>query len=164
MALKLNFSSLSMGASVDQQTGNLSVFDVIEEVRIPQVPAHLQQMVISLCLEKTTPGEANGKVEIHVVTPDGQTQRVGNGELSMPETQKRMKAVFRFGGFPLRMFGDYRIVLAWTDPSGRKEGEAVFDFEVIQIQQVAQGVQPDSSEGNQGEEDSSGSGRTRYTH
>ncbi len=40
MALKPNFSALSLSGSVDQQTGNLSVFDVMEEIRVPQLPVH----------------------------------------------------------------------------------------------------------------------------
>ena len=31
MALKLQFAGLSLGAAVDQQTGNLSVFDILQQ-------------------------------------------------------------------------------------------------------------------------------------
>src|SRR5581483_5678574 len=96
MSLKLQFASLSLGASVDQQTGNLSVFDLIEEIRTPQVPLHLQSLVISLSLLKTTPEEALGKMLIHILTPDGKQAVVGSGDLQVPAEQKRMKAVFRF--------------------------------------------------------------------
>ena len=77
MALKLQFASLSLGAAVDQQTGNLSVFEVIEELRIPQLPVHLQSLVISLALEKTSPGAFQGKMLIHLLTPDKNQHMVG---------------------------------------------------------------------------------------
>jgi hypothetical protein len=140
MSLKLQFASLSMGASVDQQTGHLSVFDVIEEIRVPQLPIQLQTLVISLALEKTIPGEFSGKLLIHLILPDGKQQMVGNGELSVPPEQRRMKAVFRYGGFPVGIWGKHRFVVSWLDNSNKKIGEALLDFDVVQVTQVAQGV------------------------
>lgn len=142
MALKLSFSALSFGASVDQQTGTLSVFEVVEELRTPQVPINLQSLVISLSLAKTEEVEASGKVFIHVLNPDGQQAKIGQGDLKVPAAQKRVRAVFRLGGFPITQFGAHRFVVSWTNETGRKEGEAIFDFDVIQATQVAQGVPP----------------------
>jgi hypothetical protein len=142
MALKLHFASLSLGASVDQQTGNLSVFDVVEEIRTPQVPIHIQSLVISLALVKTQREAFAGKLFIHVITPDGNQALVGNGEVSVPAEQPRMRAVFRFGGFPITAFGDYRFVVSWVDGAGAKVGEAILDFTAVQVTQVAQGVSP----------------------
>lgn len=147
MSLKLHFASLSLGASVDQQTGNLSVFDLVEEVRVPQVPVHLQSIVISLSLEKTQPAEFTGKILIHLLTPDQKQQLLGSGDVRVPVEQKRMKAVFRFGGFPVMMFGQHRFVLSWVDTSGKKVGEAILDFDVVQVTQVAQGVAPAQRQG-----------------
>lgn len=140
MALKLHFASLSLGASVDQQTGHLSVFDIVEEIRTPQLPLQLQSLVISLSLEKTKPGAVSGKMFIHFLTPDGNQHVVGQGEMQVPEEQKRMKAVFRFGNFPVNQFGSHRFVLSWVNSSGAKEGEALLDFDVLQVAQVAQGM------------------------
>jgi hypothetical protein len=140
MAMKLHFASLSLGASVDQQTGNLSVFDVVDEVRTPQLPIQIQQLVISLSLEKTTPGAASGKMFIHVITPDRKQALVGSGEMAVPPEQRRMKAVFRLGGFPISQFGPHRFVLSWLNAQGTKEGEAILDFDAIQVTQVAQGM------------------------
>ena len=142
MVMKLNYSALSLGASVDQQTGNLSVFEIVEEVRTPQLPIHLQSLVISLVLEKTVPTAFKGRIFIHILTPDGKQQKIGDGDLSVPPEQKRMKAVFRFGGFPVQAFGQHRFVLSWTDHTGAKVGEALLDFDVVQVTQVAQGVEP----------------------
>jgi hypothetical protein len=142
MSLKHRFASLSLGASVDQQTGNLSVFDLVEEIRAPQVPLQLQSLVIALVLERKEPGEFNGKVLIHLFTPDGKQTMVGSGDLRMPAEQRKMRAVFRFGGFPITAFGGHRFVLSWLNASGAKVGEALLDFEVIQVTQVAQGVAP----------------------
>ncbi len=140
MTLKLNFASLSIGASVDQQTGNLSVFDVVEEIRTPQIPITVQSLVIALALERTDGVAAVGKMFIHLLTPDGQQALVGSGDMQVPADQRRMKAVFRFGGFPIAQFGQHRFVVSWMGSSGSKEGEALLDFEVMQVTQVAQGV------------------------
>ncbi len=140
MAIKIHFISLSMGASVDQQTGNLSVFDVMEEIRTPQLPVHLQSLVISLALEKLEPSEFSGKLIIHLLTPDGHQQVVGTGDMKIPTEQKRMKAVFRFGGFPVNQFGNHRFVLSCMNQSNVKIAEGILNFEVIQVAQVAQGI------------------------
>ena len=145
MSLKLHFACLSLGASVDQQTGNLSVFDVLEEIRTPQVPIQLQSMVISLALIKPEPEEFRGKMMIHLLTPDGKQAMVGNGEMVVPAEQARMKAVFRYSGFPVSQFGRHRLVLSWLNASSAKVGEALLDFDVVQVAQVAQSVQPQES-------------------
>jgi hypothetical protein len=142
MMLKIHFASLSIGASVDQQTGNLSVFDVVEEIRTPQLPIHLQSFVISVALEKTEATEFGGKMVIHLITPDGQQQIVGTGDMKIPVDQKRMKAVFRFGGFPVSTFGQHRFVLSCLNQAGTKIAESILDFDVVQVTQVAQGVPP----------------------
>lgn len=142
MSIKVQFASLSVGASVDQQTGNLSVFDIVEEIRTPQVPLHLQSLVISLALEKKDTSDFSGKVMIHIITPDQQNQMVGTGELRIPADQKRMKAVFRFGGFPITHLGNHRFVLSFLNASGSKIAESLLDFDVVQVTQVAQGVSP----------------------
>lgn len=149
MALKLHFASLSLGASVDQQTGNLSVFEILEEVRTPTLPVHLQQLVISLSLEKKEQAAFTGKIFIHLITPDGKQNLLGNGDMSVPVEQKRMKAVFRFGGFPVMNWGQHRFVLSWMNDKNQKIGEALLDFDAVQVQQVAQGVAPEGGPGVQ---------------
>lgn len=140
MALKLHFASLSLGAAVDQQTGNLSVFELIEEIRTPQVPIQLQSLVISLSLLNEKAQEFKGKIFIHILTPDGKQAMVGNGDIACPAEQRRMRAVFRFGGFPVSQFGSHRFVVSWLDQANKKIGEAILDFDVVQVQQVAQGA------------------------
>ena len=140
--LKVHFASLSLGASVDQQTGNMSVFELVEEVRTPQLPIQIQQLVISLSLEKTEPRAFDGKMMIHFLTPDGKQQMIGNGDMQVPAEQKRMRAVFRYPGFPVMAYGNHRFVLSWLDKSNSKVAEAILDFEVIQVQQAEQNVGP----------------------
>lgn len=140
--VKLQFCCLSLGASVDQQTGNLSVFDVVEDIRTPQIPIQIQSFVISLALEKREAVEFTGRIFIHILTPDGKQAIVGNGDMNIPKDQRRMRAVFRFGGFPITQFGDHRFVVSWLNSSGTKIGEALLDFGVTQVTQVAQGVAP----------------------
>jgi hypothetical protein len=133
MSLKLHFASLSLAAAVDQQTGNLSVFEIVEEVRTPQVPIQLQSLVIAIALEKRQAGPFSGKVFIHLITPDGKQQMVGNGDMKVPAEQRRLKAVFRFGGFPVHEFGAHRFVVSWTDGANQKIGEAILNFDAVQV-------------------------------
>lgn len=136
MSLKLGFASLSFGASVDSQTGQLSVFEIVEELRAPQVPFSVQSLVITLMIEKKIAQDVQGKIHIHIITPDQNSANIGQGDLNMPADQNRLKAVFRLGGFPINAFGAHRFVVSWTNSAGKKEGEALLDFEVIQISQA----------------------------
>ena len=139
MGIKFHFVSISLGASVDQQTGNMSVFDVLEEVRAPQLPVHLQSLVISMILDKKDQSDFKGKMMIHLILPDSSQQMVGAGDMQIPAEQKRMKAVFRFGGFPIPQFGSYRFVLSCLSEGGNKVAEALLDFDAIQVSQPSQG-------------------------
>lgn len=133
MHLKVQFAALSLSASVDQQTGSLSVFDVLEEIRTPQLPIQLQSLVIAIALQKSDPVDFDGRMLIHLLTPDGKQQMVGSGEMKIPPEQRRMKAVFRFGGFPVVAYGTYRFVLSWLDASNKKVGEAILEFDAVQV-------------------------------
>jgi hypothetical protein len=158
MALHLQFASLSLSASVDQQTNHLSVFDIVDEVRVAQVPAQIQSLVISLALIREEPHQNGGRLFIDLVPPDGKVARVGQGELQIPGPQRRMKAVFRFSNFPVLQMGFYRFVVSWTDPKGEKEGEAVLDFEVVQSEERRPGPAAPQGTGN------GGSGSSPMTH
>lgn len=132
--LKSAFASLSLSASVDQQTGSLSVFDVVDEVRTPQLPVHMQSLVLALVWEKPSAnGHFDGRIFIHILTPDGKQALIGNGELKIPADQRRVKALFRLGGFPILQFGSHRFVVSWVNAAGAKEGEKLLDFDVIQV-------------------------------
>lgn len=134
--LKSSFSALSLSASVDQQTGSLSIFDVVDEIRAPQLPIHVQTLVLTMVWEKIVAGHFDGRIFIHVITPDGKQGLVGNGELKVPNDQKRVKAVFRLGGFPLQQFGAHRFVVSWVNAAGVKEGEILLDFDVLKSGEV----------------------------
>lgn len=131
--LKISLATLSLGASVDQQTASMSVFDILEEIRTPKLPIQLQSLVIAISLEKVDQNEFSGKLFIHLLTPDGKQHKVGNGEMRIPAQQKRMKAVFRYTGFPVHAFGSHRFVLSWLNNDNIKVGEAILDFDVIQV-------------------------------
>lgn len=133
-SLKINFANISLGASVDQQTGNMSVFEILEELRTPQLPVHLQTLCLSISMEKLIPAAVNGKLFIHIITPDNKQAILGSGDMQVPAEQKRMKAVFRFGGFPVMQYGRHRLVVSYVNSQGGKESESLIDFDVIQVQ------------------------------
>jgi hypothetical protein len=140
--LKINYATLSLGASVDQQTGSMSVFDILEEIRTPQLPIQIQSLVIAISLQKEIPSEFIGKMLIHLLTPDGKQHVIGNGEMRIPAEQKRMKAVFRYSGFPVGVYGSHRFVLSWLNVNKEKVGEAILDFDVIQVAQPTESASP----------------------
>lgn len=163
MSLRLHHASLSLGASVDQQTGNLSIFELLEEIRTPQLPIHIQTLVIALALEKTEAPAFNGKMMIHLLTPDGKQQVIGNGDMNVPAEQRRMKAVFRYGGFPVMAYGQHRFVLSWLDGANQKVGEAILDFDVIQVAAQPEGASGSGASGGP-PGGGPGAGRTPIQH
>jgi len=91
-------------------------------------------MVLTLVWEKPAGnGHFDGRVFIHILTPDSKQALIGNGELKVPSDQRRVKALFRLGGFPLLQFGSHRFVVSWVNAAGVKEGETLVDFEVVKV-------------------------------
>ena len=58
-----------------------------------------------------------------------------------PRGDSFMKFSFDFPE-PGVVFGAHRFVLSWTNEAGAKQGEALLDFDVVQVTQVAQAPMP----------------------
>ena len=136
MSLKLTFVGLSLGAAVDQQTGSMSVFEIVEEIRVPQLPIQIQSFVLTLSFHRETLGQFDGRILIHLITPDQQQQMIANGELKIPAEQSRFKAIFRFGAFPVVQYGNHRFVISCLNEAQMKVTEGLVDYEVIQVNQA----------------------------
>jgi hypothetical protein len=131
MTLRIQFTTLALGASIDQQTGALSIFEILDEVRAAQLPIQMGQMVLAISLEKLVRHAVRGKIFIHLITPDEKQVMIGNGDLEVPENQRRLKAVFRLAGFPFSQTGRHRFVISWVNSEGQKESEGIIDLEVL---------------------------------
>ncbi|MBN21857.1 MAG: hypothetical protein CL678_11305 [Bdellovibrionaceae bacterium] len=139
MSVTLEFACLSLGVAVDQQTGSLSVFDVLEEMRAPQVPFQIPTLVISMIFLNHTGQKREGSFDMEVLDSEGNRIKIGQGQLSFPPSRKRMKAVLRMGAFPIHHFGEQKLFVKWQGEGVGFSGEQEFGFEAIQMPQVAQG-------------------------
>ncbi len=140
--IALRFAGLSLGAAVDHQTSNLSLFDVLDEIRTAQIPCTLQTLVASFILEKQEAVDFNGKLLIQLVPPQQPALALGSGEIRMTADQRKMKAVFRFGSFPIHHSGTHRLVMACrpsvdqpTHPNTQPLLEVSLSFDVLLLSQ-----------------------------
>ena len=134
--LKFSFNVLSVGASIDSQTGNLSVFDFIDEVRTPQLPILLQSLIINVGIQKLEPNRPfAGQILIHQVAPDGTSGVLAKGDLKISEDQQKMKIVFRFNGMQINQFGNYKFVVSILDQNNNKFLESISELDCVKIYQ-----------------------------
>jgi hypothetical protein len=84
---------------------------------------------------------------IHLMSPDGDQQIIGSGDIRMTPDQGRMKACFKFAGFPVAHFGSYRFVLSFVNAGGNKIGETILSFESIQVSQAGPVVAAETKPG-----------------
>jgi len=144
------FGCVSLGASVDQQTGRLSVFDILEEVHSAQVPTQIPLLVISLLLERRNPEDSNLRFQLFHIPPSGGENLIGAGDLNFPARKSKMKAIFRFNHLPLADFGRHSIRVEWKNIDTQDESSWQGGFEVlaIRVQGGATTNSPGSSELN----------------
>ena len=133
MSVKIQFAALSAGASVDQQTGRLSVFDVVEELKVPDLPLRVPNLVISLIAGKTTSKEIKGSMKVLLKDPSGRVRELGTNPIGFPENRKRLKAVFRFSGFPVEEAGVHILTVDYQGAAGKSLAKTEIEFSVLHV-------------------------------
>lgn len=127
------FSVLSLSASVDSQTGSLSIFDQVDEIFSKSFPARLQSLVISFGLSTQNDDEKSGKILIHAITPSGQPTKIGEGKFSFSEKKENFKGCIRVNDILFEKEGKHRFVVSVLNSKNEKIAEVISDLNVKQI-------------------------------
>jgi hypothetical protein len=129
--VKVSLCMLSLGSSLDKQSGSLSIFDVLEEIRVDKMPITIYNLSLSVGLKKLENKRFDGKLFVHVLSPEGESHTVGSSEISMGENTMTKRSVVKFTNFPISKFGKTRFVISVLNSSNEKISEGISDIEVF---------------------------------
>ena len=103
--IKLNYAALATGASLDSGTGNDTLFNVLEEVRVPQdrLPIAIPEVAFVGSFTRLEPTVTKMGFTLDYIMPNGKTITVNKSE---PQFQgDRIRIVMRLNGMPVEAFG-----------------------------------------------------------
>ena len=126
--IKLNMACIASGASIDSGTGNLTLFNIIEEVRIPKesLPISIPELAFvgsftRLDVKITT---MNFQLEYHL--PDGKIMPINKSQA--PFQGDRVRLVMRLNGMPIEKLGRHRLRINWDWPGCDVDDSGSFDI------------------------------------
>ncbi len=111
--IKLNYAALATGASLDSGTGNVTLFNVLEEVRVPQdrLPIAIPEVAFVGSFTRLEPTVTKMGFTLDYIMPNGKTITVNKSE---PQFQgDRIRIVMRLNGMPVEAFGRHKLRLIW---------------------------------------------------
>ncbi len=122
--IKHIWSVLCQKSSVDQQSNNVSLFDVFEALEVDISPASnvkvpddnpefnipVQYQVVTLWT-RTDTKNAEGQIQITLVNPYGKEKILVNSELKFPSDKRRMRSINQIQGLPVNKSGDYHFIV-----------------------------------------------------
>jgi hypothetical protein len=116
------FALASRSASVDTQSGLLSIFEVLESINAPQLPALLQEFVFITLLER-----ADGEPDLHdgtiVLSLDGQVLHSQKMPIDFGK-RKRSRLLVRLGGLEIPRPGILSVQIEGQDRAAQVEIES----------------------------------------
>jgi hypothetical protein len=125
--IKLNYAALATGASLDSATGNVTLFNVLEEVRVPKdrLPIAIPEVAFVGSFTRIEGQEAKMGFQLDYIMPGGKTITVNKSE---PQFQgDRMRVVMRLNGMPIEAFGRHKFRVSWRWGSD-EDSEGSFDI------------------------------------
>ncbi|MDO8570675.1 MAG: hypothetical protein Q7R97_03775 [Candidatus Daviesbacteria bacterium] len=117
------WSVLCQKSSVDQQSNNVSLFDVFEALEVginpdtnikisdnPEFNIPVQYQVVSLwtCTDNK---KSEGQIRITLVNPEGKERILVNSDLKFLIGKKRMRSINQIQGLPVNISGDYHFIV-----------------------------------------------------
>lgn len=123
--IKHIWSVLCQKSSVDQQTNNVSLFDVFEALELDVTPAQnikapsnpkfnipvQYQIVTLLSKEKADSNETHYNIRITLVNPEGEKQTIVDQKLPFSASKRRMRSINQIQGLPVNKSGDYHFIV-----------------------------------------------------
>lgn len=141
--IKHIWSVLCQKSSVDQQSNNVSLFDVFEALEVDINPAPnikspsnseynipVQYQVVTLLSKiKTDPKDTQYNIRITLVNPDEKEKILVDQNLTFVANKKRMRSINQIQGLPVNKSGDYHFIVELKE-DGKFEKVADLPLEV----------------------------------
>ncbi len=143
------WSMICSGVSIDRQTNNLSIFNVIDQIRVPknglvraegqsgkegQLAVPISFNLLTLWERPTSDTEERASVEIRVVEPDKKVRKIASYELTFASGIKRLRSISPWGGIRVSSSGlyDFKLFLKEDGQSiFREVGNVHLDIEIL---------------------------------
>ena len=127
--IKLNFAALATGAAIDSHTGNLTLFNMLEEVRVPKdrLPLAIPEVAFVGAFTRLDPSLTSIGFQLDYLMPGGRTIAVNKSETRFQGD--RMRVVMRLNGMPIEEFGRhrFRVQWSWKGAGSSEDNEGSFD-------------------------------------
>ncbi len=138
------WSILCRKSVIDNETNNLSMFDVLEQISVDvnlnkekqekfiKINVPIDYEVISFWVKPEGVEVYKGEINIEVVNPDGKVEKAFAQPLDIPEDKKRLRSRMRIKGFVAEKSGVHIFRVSYKDLEDNKYTTvAEIPFEVI---------------------------------
>ncbi len=150
------WSILCSGVSIDQQRNNLTLFNVIEQIKIPRnqlvevkedgqkkiaVPIGFNLVTLWRRFKADKAEKAN--VEIRLVDPTNKVRQIGKYELNFAPKIERVRSTVPWAGIKISSSGIYTFKLYLKEKEERnfkEAGETFLKVEILPASQVDQKI------------------------
>jgi hypothetical protein len=138
--IEYKWSMLAKGSSVDQESNLLSVFEILEELKVDIkviketefLVLPIQFQLISLWEKKVKDSEVKrAEILVECYDPNGKLMNSLNHDLVIPADKKRMRLKIHINGLKLTASGNYIFKLSKQEEDGKMEKIAEIPLEVI---------------------------------
>jgi hypothetical protein len=146
--LQHGWSILCSGTSVDQDTNNLTLFNIIDQISIPEdklvkMPgidgkdkpaAPVGFNLVTLWRKSETKVAASAEVEVELLDPSGTMRQKGDYSVDLPEGITRLRSRMQWNGIRVTTSGTYTFKISLKeagDDKFRKVGEIYLDIQIL---------------------------------
>lgn len=117
--MKHIWSLLCRKSVIDQETKNLSVYDILEQLTIDvkikkdkkeevvKVNIPIEYEVISFWSKEKETAGFKGKIKLEIISPIGEVKKTFEQPLEIPKDKRRLRSRFRIKGFIADLEGIY---------------------------------------------------------
>lgn len=139
------WSILCSGVSIDQDTNNLTLFNTIEQIKIPEdklvstedkkglvIPIGFNLVTMWRRLNSELVEKA--EVEVEVIDPSGSKRKSSSYSLEFKEGIRRIRSKVRWGGIKVTTSGTYKFNVSMKEEGGKtftKVGEVYLDIKIL---------------------------------
>jgi hypothetical protein len=110
-------------AIIDQDTNNISIFNILEQIAIPEEAANTNQAIglnielLSLWVRADLSKPATGMSRVSLLAPHGEQMQSDESELDLSQFE-RLRARSLYQGLPFLGEGAYRFVVEYKSDGG----------------------------------------------
>ena len=118
------WSLLCRRSTIDSETNNLSIYDVFEQLtidlkiktgnadKVTKINVPIEYEVVSLW-SKSEDKVYSGEAKVEIIDPTGETGKVFEEPIEMPQTMKRLRTRLRISGFVAEKSGIYNFQVSY---------------------------------------------------